>query len=290
MIALIDIEDKICYNDCLENINDRKYNYKNKCVDKNENIKNYELNDGNSFISVCNPKSEYEFNNECYNSCPEGTKLDQTIVNKNLCIYNYLYYLNGENYICINSNICPIDYPYLKINTSECINYKVKYKEQELLSCPNNNCITQINPNLITCIEQIQYTHIINDICFDDFAINLDYLESLESNQTVVINENPSVSLVIYEDGLNINLFKFNYSNLTYMNLGECHDKLIDFYNLNKNEKLYILSVDSNAKLSKKYTNDYSFEIYLKNGTKLEDLSICKNIPLSISFPIIKKK
>ena len=74
------------------------------------------------------------------------------------------------------------------------------------------------------------------------------------------------------------------------MNLGECHDKLIDFYNLNKNEKLYILSVDSNAKLSKKYTNDYSFEIYLKNGTKLEDLSICKNIPLSISFPIINEK
>ena len=74
------------------------------------------------------------------------------------------------------------------------------------------------------------------------------------------------------------------------MNLGECHDKLIDFYNLNKNEKLYILSVDSKAKLSKKYTNDYSFEIYLKNGTKLEDLSICKNIPLSISFPIINEK
>ena len=284
-----DDETKICYTDCSYNVNEKKFNYKNKCVSKNETPKNYLLDENNNFISKCNSKTQFEFNNECYDSCPEGTKLDIYEKTKNICICNNLYYLNGEYFVCVNSNICPTDYPYLKINTKECINYLVTYKDEYLLSCPNNTCITPINPSLTSCVDKLEYTNILNDICFDDFLLNIDYFDNLSSNKTIVINNNPGVSLQIYQDDLEINQFKYNYSNLTYLNLGECHDKLIDFYHLNKNEILYIISVDSLTKISSKSTNDYSFQIYLENGTQLKDLSACKDTLISISFPIINE-
>ena len=47
----------------------------------------------NNFLSICDPKREYEFNNVCYEKCPEGSKLDETVKTKNICICNNLNYL-----------------------------------------------------------------------------------------------------------------------------------------------------------------------------------------------------
>ena len=96
-----DLETKICYDDCKDNINERKYNYKKICINNNYNPKNYKLDNINNFISICNPQTEFEFNNECYNNCPDNTKLDKSITNKNICICNNLYYLKGEDEICL---------------------------------------------------------------------------------------------------------------------------------------------------------------------------------------------
>ena len=41
---------------------------------------------------------------------------------------NNLYYIKDNEVICIDSNICPEDYPYLKIESKECTNCPVKYK------------------------------------------------------------------------------------------------------------------------------------------------------------------
>ena len=80
-------ENKICYNDCSDSLlNDKIYNYKNKCVSSIEAPKNYVLGDNNNFVSKCNSITEYEFNNECYNNCPKGTKKDESNASKNLCI------------------------------------------------------------------------------------------------------------------------------------------------------------------------------------------------------------
>ena len=42
-----------------------------------------------------------------------------------MCKCKNLYHLNGDDEICINSNVCPNDYPYLKIGSSECTNCPV---------------------------------------------------------------------------------------------------------------------------------------------------------------------
>ena len=47
----------------------------------------------NNFISACNPKIDFEFNNECYKNCPDYTKLDNSIINKKF-IFRIVFYLN----------------------------------------------------------------------------------------------------------------------------------------------------------------------------------------------------
>jgi hypothetical protein len=286
----VDEEDKKCYIDCKNNINERKYNYKDKCINKNDNPINYKLDEeNNNFLSICDPKREYEFNNECYEKCPEGTKLDETVKKKNICICNNLYYLKNEEMICINSNVCPDEYPFLKIGTSECSNCPVKYKGECYKSCPENTCITQINENLATCVDKLDETKILGGICFDDFIKILDDIENVESNKNIVINNNPGITINIYEDGIELNELKNKYSNLTFIQLNQCKEKLIEYYNLNKTEKLFIISIDFYAKISTHIINDFNFEVYLKNGTQLEDLSICKDITVFVSSPIINE-
>ena len=287
----VDEEEKKCYFDCKNNINKRKFNYKDKCINKNDNPKNYKLEEGNNnFFSICNPKREYEFNNECYEKCPEGTKLDESVKKKNKCICNNLYYLKNEEMICIDSNVCPDKYPYLKIGTSECSNCPVKYRGECYLSCPENTCITQINENLATCVDKLDETKILGGICFDDFIKILDEIENVKSNKNIVINNNPGITLNIYQDGIELNELKNKNPNLTYIQLGQCTEKLIEYYNLNKTEKLIIISMDSYTKVSTHIINDFNFEVYIQNGTQLEDLSICKNIIVFVSTPIINEE
>ena len=283
-----DLITKNCYDDCKDNVNERTCNYKNICLSQNDHPKNYKLDENYNFVSICNPQTEYEFNNECYNSCPDGTKIDQSVTTKNLCICNNLYYLNEEDQICVYSNICPNDYPYLKIGTSICSDCPVTYKEKCYLECPENTCITQINENLAICVDELDETKILGGICFDDFIRILDNVEELDSNENIVQNNFPGVTVNIYEDGIDISEVKNKYPNLTFINLDECGEEIKRFYNLNSDEKLYIISADILTKISNQVTNDYGFEIYLKNGTELDYLIICNNIPISLSSSIIK--
>ena len=47
--------------------------------------------------------------------------------------------------------------------------------------------------------------------------------------------------------------------------------------------------MDYYAKISTHIINDFNFEVYLKNGTQLEDLSVCKDITIFVSSPIINE-
>ena len=225
-------ENKICYSDCSDNLlNDKIFNYKNKCVSRNEAPKNYVLGDHNYFVSKCIPITEFEFNNECYSNCPKGTKKDESDSSKNLCICNNLYYLNEENeQICIDNNVCPDEYPYLRIGGSECHNCPVKYKGNCLQSCPEGTCLTQINPNLATCVDKLDETKILAGLCFDDFIRILNGINN-EDSSNKVMNENEGVSINIYKTTIDIEIAKEKNKNLTFIDLGECKDKLREYYN-----------------------------------------------------------
>ena len=145
-----------CYSDCINNTDNRTCIYKNSCISCEDKPKNYILKN-NNFVSKCNPRTEYEFNNECYKSCPPNTKLDQSEKSKNLCICKNLYYLNGEDQVCVEGNICPSGYPYLKTGTSECNNCPYTYQGNCILECPENTCLPRDNENLDVCVPVPKY-------------------------------------------------------------------------------------------------------------------------------------
>ena len=283
----LESEYNICYSDCSKNtLNDKKYNYKNKCVSKDEVVKNYVLDESNNFVSMCNAQTEFEFNNECYSSCPDGTKKDESNTDQNLCICNNLYYLNEEEeQICITSNVCPNEYPYLKINGLECHNCPVKYKGKCLLKCPEGTCLTQVNANLATCVDKLDETKILGGLCFDDFLRMLDGIDSAGSSN-IVMNEYLGITINIYMSDIELETVKEKNPNLTFIDLGECENKLREHYNLNSSQKFCVISVDMFTKLSDKPTFDFAFELYLNNGTQIEDLSPCYDTPISISSAI----
>ena len=114
----------------------------------------------------------------------------------------------------------------------------------------------------------------------------LDGIDGVNSDN-IVVNENPGVSINIYTNNINLeNAINKNY-NLTFIELGQCANRLREYYKLSSEQKFCIISVDMLTKNSKKPTNDFVYEIYLDNGTQLEDLSPCEDIPISISAPII---
>ena len=287
---MLDEIDKKCYEDCNNNLNERKYSYKNKCIGFDEQPQNCQLDNNNNFISICIAQSKYEFNGECYDNCPEGTKIDESLPNKNICTCNNLYYLKEEKMICVNSNVCPEEYPYIRIGSSECTNCPVKYKDECYIYCPEDTCITQINSKLETCVDRMELTEIFGGICFNDFPLILDYIDNINSSsgQVISINSSPGVTLSIYENGLNLENNK-DFYNLTIINLDNCKSKLMEYYQLNSTDTLYIFSLDSISKKSNQIFNDINFKIYLNKGKELDDLYICYDTPISISTPIVNE-
>ena len=286
----LDKEDKKCYKDCKDNINDRKYNYKDKCISLNEKPKNYILENNNTFESLCNPKTEYEFNNECYKSCPNGTKLDESIKTRNLCICKNFYYLIDEEIICVNSDICPKEYPFIKIDSIECTKCPYIYEGHCTSFCPKGTCVTQINKKLNTCVKQLENTKILGHTCFDDFLLILDKFDNLNSNEVITLNTSPGVILTMYKNGLDLKENINKYKNSTFIDLEKCSEQLIKNKYLNSTKELYIITVDIKNNAINESINKIDFEIYLNKENKLKNFYYdCNNYNISISTPIKNK-
>ena len=116
-------------------------------------------------------------------------------------------------------------------------------------------------------------------LCFDDFLRILDGLDNADSINKIM-NENEGVN--IYKTTIDMEEAKEKNKNLTFIDLGECENKLRDHYNLSSNQKFSVISVDMYTKLSNKSTFDFNFELYLDNGTEIVDLSPCYDSPISI--------
>ena len=298
--SYVDTETNICFDDCSENINqDKKYNFNHECKRLEDKPDNYEVI-GNTFVRIC-----YYFNNECnYDNCPEGTKLDNSITTTRTCICNNLYYINDGKFICVNSDNCPTEYPYLEPDTLEC-KCKYKYNDQCVSICPINTNEDQINEDLIICNDikiqttEIQTTEIQTQIqnviqieeidnSFFNFSKILDKVEKLNIKNNLEINDYPNVTINIYINGAILEEVTTLSPNLTFINLDKCGEELKEYYKLNSDENLYIATFERSNHIENRVTNEFNFEIYLKNGTQLKNLSICNDKTISASSSISK--
>ena len=109
------------------------------CESKGYLYKNDNLKGCFNSITDCKSKGLKIFNNECYISCPENTKIDEN--DNTICICENYFYINEEgNYDCFDSDkICKTandEFNYTNPETKECF----KTKEDCLQKYNIENC------------------------------------------------------------------------------------------------------------------------------------------------------
>ena len=305
-----DVQTKRCYNNCIDNIvEERIYNYKNICLSLEDKPNNYKV-EVNNFISICSNETYFFFNNECYEICPEDTKIDESSIFLKLCICNNLFYLNEGKQICLDNNECPIEYPYLKPGTFECSKCQYKYKGECFSSCPNNTFINQTINDIYLCAEEINisynqknynyYIDYFNNIIKEyNYTNNKDEIIKIlekeitskkldiiidkiiiKEHQDLFIKENNIIYLLTSSYNQNNNL----NNNISTINLSECENELKRNYKINNNTTLLILKIDifEDGLL----IPIIEYEVFNLETKEKLDLNICKDIKIDINIPV----
>ena len=214
---------------------------------------------------------KYEYENQCYNKCPKGTQESKT--------KSYLYEI-------------------IKISTTELIPIQVKptqksketQKAQEFIppyttySLPHTQLYSSILifSTLLNKKENETYIEeIFNYIKIEDFIYYFSFIEVNSGKDKLIIDRNNSKFIITSTHNQN------RESNKTTINIGNCETKLKDYYNISKEDPLYILKIEVNIEGMKIPKIEY--EIYYplneSNLTKL-DLSICQNEKIILSIPV----
>ena len=226
--------------------------------------------------------SQYDNQKVCYNNNSE-LQNDNNYFNK--CISNYQIEYNFEKK---NTSSLPkekkthkinyIDYPTTKNEINEQISDNITYIID--INNPENKFGNiSINPNLNPYINKQ------NDEC----NIDVDSLiNNYESNNTMLeLKEAKKCALKYYCCSSNTNmndLISLN-SDLIYINFDECKKLLISEGVIDNNTELLVI-----GKQQLNISMNFDYDIYIKNGTKLEDLSLCDNTKIEISLPITDLK
>ena len=217
----------------------------------------------------------------CYNNNSE-LQNDNNYFNK--CISNYQvdYILEKKN---ISSppkekrtiKIKIIDYPTSKNEINELITNNTNIS---VIYYPVNDFENiSINPNLNPYINKKD----------DECDIDIDsFLNNFNLNNTKLeLKEVKKCAAKYYCCSSNTNmndLIELN-PDLIYINFDECKKVLISEGVIDNSTELLI---KGKQQLNK--SMDFDYEVYIKNGTKLEDLSLCDNTKIEISFPITDSK
>ena len=208
------------------------------------------------YYENCEPGIDYMFNHICYKNCPQGTKPD-------------LNNPNFKNCICIGES---------KINSetglTECIeiiNTDDNTDDNKENICPENTCFDPYSNELNKCINIIDDMKVYNGICIYSITQIINEINSDNNMKIVDSMMTPTGTILnIYPAKIPKEVLLEENSNMTYIDLGDCEDKLKSHYNLPPETKLYILGIDSPGEKGKSTINIFNYEIYLQNGTQIK--------------------
>ena len=279
---------KKCFKSC-ENCFGKGNETNNNC---NKCISSYEFYISPINIKNCYPKCKYYYyfdklnNYHCSESvkCPDDYR--KLILNKKKCIDDCK---NDDTYKFEKNNICYKENPYdtIQITTNFIYDWN---KKTEL--------IKEYNHNLSDFTIKIYTENILNSInneIFVNNSIQEQILENIQElfhtgfnrtnidkgNDLIIINSKVSYTITTTSNQKNN-----ENNNVSTINLGECENKLKHNYNISKTDSLYILKVDALIDNILKVEYEVYYPFTINNFTKL-NLSICKNIKIEISIPII---
>ena len=247
-------ESKNCYPNCsyyyyFDNINQYHCTETDECPQDY----NYLIVELRQCVQACNVVPGYNkiLRYECYRECPPIISI-QSEENPNKC-----------------KSQCTFDYPFLLILKDKCVaNCTIIERSLKL-------CITSYFENR-TNLEIQELIH--NDIN-RDLVDKFDYTIITENN-TVLIEENQTVYEIVTTRNKNPN------HNTTKIILGECEDRLKEYYGIDQDEYLYMLVID--AYVEGKTGPMPLYEVYypLFNSPYLFqlDLSICDGLKINMLY------
>ena len=227
---------------------------------------------------TCNIKG-----NNIFHNCLECKDNFSFIINNNdfiNCYENcsYYYYFDNENtFHCTMELKCPKKYPQL-------IEYKKEYIKYDI-----KNIIDNLETNLknksqaISKFEEIEYYNEILQIAEEYFKSEYYDTSKLDNGQEEIIeSEKLKITFTTIENEKN----KMNI-NTTVIDIGECETLLREYYNISKDEKLYLKKIDiiQEGMKTSKIGYDVYYNLLGQNLVKL-NLPSCENTKISIFIPI----
>ena len=223
----------------------------------------------------------YLFNNEiCVKICPENYYPDKngTCILGNKC--EHYYYFNEEikEYICTQSDNCPINYNYFNEKEKEC-----------LKKCPQEDMLRGICKYIEGKNETIisKQDEILNSI--KEYLINNFDTSKLDNEEDIVFEFNDTGN-IIYTISTTCNQknSKNKKNNKTTIDLTACEERIKMENEFLKQQCLYMLKLDIIKEDQK--TPDIEYELYYypeyETNLALVNLSVCEDIKIDISIPI----
>ena len=265
-------------NNCYENCSFYYYfDLENKyhCTLNDECPPNYNFSITNKSKCIDNCSKDdiykYEFSSQCFEKCPQNTKISEEDPFKCEMIIPEVTEL-------ITYDIKIIDYLYSTINGNDPYESMINFKETEIITHG-----TKIIDYLNITINENEPDESVNNF--------KETLLSGEMNDTIsdLIQGNQK-SIVIENEEMKIELTTTDNKggdesyNRTSIDLGECENKLKEHYNIDKNLSLLILKIDVSNKgfLIPKI----EYEVYDPISMKVLNLSVCENTKIDLAIPV----
>ena len=231
--------------------------------------------------AICFNTNKKLYFKECLDDCPMFSIINEE--NPHICECEDFAEEDIDNDTGLQ--ICISNYPELFYTDRKSCPFI--YQKQCQLQCPQNTCLTTRINELVQCVDYKQDMTIYNEICIEGIKEYVKMLENITSDDDIIpIITNSGVVLNAFSSDAPLEKLMEKYPNFTFVDLGECKDKIIEANNLPPNIKLYIIGIDTPNLYGNSSINVFNFEIYLKNGTQIDDLKPCDRIQILLSSKI----
>ena len=314
--------DNICYetNNCPSNLNTKYDIITQKCICVNKWFKEGNKTNCLSESSDCPnaypyliystkqcitsenaPNDLFEFNSIFYKNCPEKTKQDG---DSQKCICDPLtgyWYSNqtsdGRDIMFCSQEACPSHKPYNEYKKKECLSIctaSAPYSYQGICyeKCPNLTETTDANS------KECQLKLVDNEITLTNLEKQMkENIVDLYAKSNSLKNDNPNVAQKIVTTNATVEFYGVNKKNkgnskqnaqsdLSYIDISECIEKIYSVNNMKNNEDIVILKFDINKIPNNFLINpvEYRF-INSETGQEL-DATVCEHNSIKISYPV----
>ena len=223
---------------------------------------------------------QYEYNNECFNKCPENS-----IPEGNICKDIIIEETDSpKTQLLINTEIIE------KIEMTEITKNSQNIKNTEIIDISENSEILynwsaeNFFQGLynISNKNKIKKDDIIQNIRKDIINHKLDTLISnvIEEKEDIYIKEDNTLYQITTSDNQNNNI----YSNISSIKLGKCEEILKEKYNISKNDSLVILKIDYN--LNGLLIPIIGYEVYHPKYKYKLNISYCEESSINYYIPV----